>query len=353
MIDNIVPTSFLYTNQPMSLNDICHKFTECSQEKPNHYNVIQGYTSRRGLIRSWNCGSEGRTSSREINYLRRKLIRNALTVLLLSRGTPMLLSGDEFMNSQGGNNNAYCQDNEVSWLNWDDLKANQDLHDYVQTLISFRKDHPVIRRKSGLELAGKLRDIRDDIMIVFITAHDEYIHEANEINSDHYIVKPYTEETLINVMEKLRLLSARQHKDIYIQTFGRFLVFKKGKPVRITGKAKEILALIVTRRGKEISNEEIYSTIWEGRPYSNSFMSVYYNALRRLNNALKAAEIRDILVSTPRGQTVDTALFDCDYYAWKDKNADPRDLFEGEFMSEYSWGEYILAALQHEEWGDY
>ena len=206
---------------------------------------------------------------------------------------------------------------------------------------------------SGLELAGKLREIRDDIMIVFITAHDEYIHEANEINSDHYIVKPYTEETLINVMEKLRFLSARQHKDIYIQTFGRFLVFKKGKPVRITGKAKEILALIVTRRGKEISNEEIYSTIWEGCPYSNSFMSVYYNALRRLNNALKAAEIRDILVSTPRGQTVNTALFDCDYYAWKDKNADPRDLFEGEFMSEYSWGEYILAALQHEEWGDY
>ena len=120
------------------------------------HNEANGWCNADGTDdnRSWNCGSEGRTSSREINYLRRKLIRNALTVLLLSRGTPMLLSGDEFMNSQGGNNNAYCQDNEVSWLNWDDLKANQDLHDYVQTLISFRKDHPVIRRRSGQSSLG-------------------------------------------------------------------------------------------------------------------------------------------------------------------------------------------------------
>ena len=226
--------------------------------------------------------------------------------------------------------------------------------------VSYVRDNPVeaafldieMPEMDGIELAGKLRQIRDDIMIVFITAYDQYIRDANEINGDHYIVKPYTRETLENVMEKLRLLSVRQHKDVYVQTFGRFLVFKEKTPIKLTGKAKEILALVITRRGKEISNEEIYSTIWEGRPYSNACMAVYYNALRRLRNALAAAGIEEILVSTPRGQTVNTSLFDCDYYAWKDKNADPRDLFEGEFMSEYSWGEYILATLLHEEWGD-
>ena len=150
-------------------------------------------------------------------------------------------------------------------------------------------------------------------------------------------------------MEKLRLLSARQKKEIYIQTFGRFVVRNKGVPVRLTGKAKEILALVVTRRGKEISNEEIYSTIWEGRPYSNACMSVYYNALRRLKNALRKAGIEGILVSTVRGQTVDTELFDCDYYLWKDKKLESGDLFEGEFMSEYSWGEYILATFLRED----
>ena len=204
---------------------------------------------------------------------------------------------------------------------------------------------------NGVELAKRLRTLRDDIMIVFITAYDEYIHDANEINGDHYIIKPYTKTTLENVMKKLRLLSVRQRKDIYIQTFGRFMVWKEGAPVKLTGKAKEILALVVTRRGKEISNEEIYNTIWEGRPYSNAYMSVYYNALRRLKNALHDAGIEGLLASTTRGQTVNTSLFDCDYYAWQDKNADSRDLFEGEFMSEYSWGEYILAAILREEEG--
>ena len=205
---------------------------------------------------------------------------------------------------------------------------------------------------NGIELARKLRELKNNILIVFITAHDAYIRDANEINEDHYIIKPYTKETLENVMGKLRLLSVRLHKEIYIQTFGRFLVRKNGLPVCLTGKAKEILALIVTKRGKEISNEEIYSTIWEGRPYNNVYMSVYYNALRRLRQALHAAGIEDLLVSTPRGQTVNTDLFDCDYYAWKDKNLDPRVLFEGEFMSEYSWGEYILATLLQEDWRD-
>lgn len=202
---------------------------------------------------------------------------------------------------------------------------------------------------NGIEVAKKLREHRKDILIVFVTAYEEYIQECNSINGDYYILKPYTKETLFNVMEKLRFLSARQYKDIYIQTFGRFLVRKAGRPVPLSGKAKEILALVVTRRGKEISNEEIYSTIWEGRPYSNSKMSVYYNALRRLKKSLKEAEIDNILVSTQRGQTVDVSQFDCDYYAWRDKNMEPRDSFEGEFMSEYSWGEYILATIMHDD----
>ena len=74
---------------------------------------------------------------------------NAIAVLLMSRGTPMILSGDEFMNSQGGNNNAYCQDNETSWLNWEDLEKNRFFHDHVQALLTFRRVHPIIRRKCG------------------------------------------------------------------------------------------------------------------------------------------------------------------------------------------------------------
>ena len=94
---------------------------------------------------SWNCGAEGGTDDPEILALRMRQMKNMLTVLLMSRGIPMLLSGDEFANSQQGNNNAYCHDNEISWLNWADLEKNRALFTYVRNLIAFRKAHPVLR----------------------------------------------------------------------------------------------------------------------------------------------------------------------------------------------------------------
>ncbi len=199
--------------------------------------------------------------------------------------------------------------------------------------------------KNGVQLAKELRVIRPDVIIVFVSAYDDYLWDFNQIGGDYYILKPYNKETLEMAMERLRLLLQRQQKEVFIQTFGRFLVFRNSKPLPLSGKAKEILALIVTRRGKEISNEEIYSTVWEDRPYGNVEMTVYYNALRRLKQVLKQEHLEDLLISTQRGQLVNTALFDCDYYAWQDNNMGARDRFEGEFMSEYSWGEYILAGI--------
>lgn len=198
---------------------------------------------------------------------------------------------------------------------------------------------------TGLELARRLRAIHPQILIVFITAYDEYIRESNEIGADYYIVKPYRREVIAQMAERMQLLSRRQRKEVFIQTFGRFLVLKNGKPVPLSGKAKEILALVVTRRGREISNAEIYGTIWEDRPYGNVEMKVYYNALKRLKDALAEAGLDGLLISTSRGQTVNTELFDCDYYAWMDGNAGDRDRFTGEFMLEYSWGECILADI--------
>ena len=97
---------------------------------------------------SWNCGVEGNTDDPGVNALRLRQMKNMLTVLLTSRGIPMLLSGDEFANTQYGNNNAYCQDNEVSWLDWRLLETHRELYDYVRQLIAFRKAHPVLRSDS-------------------------------------------------------------------------------------------------------------------------------------------------------------------------------------------------------------
>ena len=95
---------------------------------------------------SWNCGVEGETDDPAILALRKRLMKNACAVLLCSRGTPMFLSGDEFADTRYGNNNPYCQDNLISWLDWSLLKKNKDLFDFFQYMIQFRKNHPVIRK---------------------------------------------------------------------------------------------------------------------------------------------------------------------------------------------------------------
>jgi glycogen operon protein len=100
--------------------------------------------------RSWNCGAEGETDDPVVNELRDRQTRNFLTTLLLSQGTPMLLAGDELRRTQTGNNNAYCQDNELSWLDWDLDERARGILDFARRLLRLRAEHPVFRRSEFL-----------------------------------------------------------------------------------------------------------------------------------------------------------------------------------------------------------
>ncbi|MBP3458119.1 MAG: hypothetical protein J6K58_02805 [Lachnospiraceae bacterium] len=99
---------------------------------------------------SWNCGTEGKSRRKPVLNLREKQSKNALMMLFLSQGTPVLLAGDEFGNSAEGNNNPYCQDNAVSWLNWKMTMEKSRLHEFVKHLIAFRKEHPILHKKEKL-----------------------------------------------------------------------------------------------------------------------------------------------------------------------------------------------------------
>lgn len=99
---------------------------------------------------SWNCGWEGPTKKRQVVQLRLKQIKNALVMLLLSQGIPMIMAGDEFGNSQMGNNNAYCQDNEIGWVNWKQKVMNQRILSFSKKIIALRKAHPVFSSPKGL-----------------------------------------------------------------------------------------------------------------------------------------------------------------------------------------------------------
>jgi glycogen operon protein len=111
------------------------------------HNWSNGEDNRDGLDRndSWNCGWEGPTSDPLVNTLRRRQMKNAVAILMVSQGVPMLLMGDEVGHTKNGNNNSYCHDNEVNWLDWNLGKSNADLFRFVRSCIAFRQAHPVLR----------------------------------------------------------------------------------------------------------------------------------------------------------------------------------------------------------------
>ena len=140
--------NFVTAHDGFTLNDLVSY-----NEKHNEAN---GEDNRDGTDdnRSWNHGVEGPTDDESINALRRRQQRNVLATLLLSQGVPMLLGGDEFSRTQHGNNNAWCQDNELSWFDWDWDDHQRALFAFTQRLIELRREHPVFRRPAFLEGRG-------------------------------------------------------------------------------------------------------------------------------------------------------------------------------------------------------
>ncbi|MEO3857444.1 glycogen debranching protein GlgX [Acrocarpospora sp. B8E8] len=152
----IASINFVTAHDGFTLNDLVSY-----DRKHNEANTEQ---NRDGSDdnRSWNCGAEGPVEDPEIVRLRRRQRRNFLATLFVSQGVPMLTAGDEFGRTQHGNNNAYCQDNELSWVDWSLARTESDLLEFVRALAAFRRDHPVFRRRrffSGRKDSEGMRDI--------------------------------------------------------------------------------------------------------------------------------------------------------------------------------------------------
>lgn len=139
---NNASVNFLDCHDGFTLHDL-YTYNEKHNDE-NNWNNTDGDNNNL----SWNCGTEGETTDREIRKLRHRMVKNAIAALMCSRGIPMFLMGDEFGNSQGGNNNAYCQDNYISWLNWEQLKTHKYMYDFFKYMIHFRKKHISVRKNT-------------------------------------------------------------------------------------------------------------------------------------------------------------------------------------------------------------
>lgn len=228
--------NFFTCHDGFTLYDL-YSYNEKHNEK-NGWNGTDGNNDNR----SWNCGEEGETNNPEVLSLRYRMIRNACAVLMCSRGTPMFLAGDEFGNTQYGNNNAYCQDNEISWLDWSLLEKNGGLFEFFKFMIQYRYRHPVIRKKLPDAVCG-MESLRTHDVIAEETNLPEnaktiavsfagYDEEKGADDLVYVAVNTYWEDVAITVPELKGGLQWHVSVNTYGDGEGRYF-YEEGSEARI------------------------------------------------------------------------------------------------------------------------
>lgn len=199
---------------------------------------------------------------------------------------------------------------------------------------------------NGLDLSQALKKLYPDMVIIFVSGYDQYALDALQHGADYYITKPYSRDQVVDALKRARLLSVRQEKRMFIRTFGPFEVFVDKQKLKFPGpKVKEIFALLVDKNGGGLTSEEALATIWEGKDYTDINLSLYRNAARRLSDFLESVGLGGILIAEKNLRWLDTRLYDCDYNQFLVGNENAIHLFQGEYMTNYSWAENTLGRL--------
>lgn len=198
---------------------------------------------------------------------------------------------------------------------------------------------------SGIELGRELRKLYPELIIVYVSSYPEYFSDAyRDVRADYYMLKPYCDEDVDDVLERVTLLSRRQKKRVQVRTFGRFDLFIDGAPVRFSNaKAKELFALCIDHKGGTVTMEEAVDKLWEGSPFNENVKTRYRKAVAYLNALFLEHQAPGIFVSGYGTCYVKKESIDCDYYEYLD--SDGKASFFGEYMFEYTWAEETTAML--------
>ena len=223
--------------------------------------------------------------------------------------------------------------------------------------LEFVKKHPVetafldieMPGMNGIQLTEKLREILPDLVVIFITGYESYTLDALKVKADYYLTKTYDRKDITEVLERARLLSARQRKRICIRTFGRFDVFIDGKAVYFpNAKAKELLALCIDHRGGMVTIEEAADKLWEDRAYDDRVKNLYRKAVMQIRQVLTEHGVEDLFSGGRGSCQIDVRKVDCDYYALLEGSPEAQRVWKvsGHYLQEYSWAEETSARLE-------
>ncbi len=198
---------------------------------------------------------------------------------------------------------------------------------------------------TGLELALKLKEVKPDIHIIFVTGYAQYAVDAFAMHATGYLLKPVTEEA---VSRELTFIYNEQQavSRIQIKTFGGFDIYVDGQPVRFgRAKAKELLAYLVDRKGSSVTTGEAYAALFEDAEDTPSGKSYFRTILHEMIIALKKAHADEILLKGRNSFAVDPQKFDCDYYRFLQGDPVVINAFQNDYMLSYSWAEIRNAEL--------
>ena len=199
---------------------------------------------------------------------------------------------------------------------------------------------------NGVELAENLKLFHPNINIIFSTGYGHYRDAAFDLHASGYLTKPITPEKVKKELENLRR-PIWNPKRVRIRTFGNFEVYLDGNPINFKySKTKEMLAYLVDRKGALCTNGEIMAILFE----DDNGHEAYFRSLRKdLTDVLEMAGCSEVL-SQQRGRIgIVPNLVDCDYFSWCEGDRSARNMFQGEYMAQYSWGEYTNGMLLHQK----
>ena len=205
-----------------------------------------------------------------------------------------------------------------------------------------------MREMSGIVLARKLKEIYPKVNIVFVTGYSQYANEAFALHASGYVYKPVTADKLINEMENLRNPVKWKSTGIYVNTFGKFELMVNGEEVSFgREKSKELLAYLVDKQGKSATRKELAMILFERDDYSRATQNYLSKIIKELVRVLASVGADGILKRGVNSYSVDVDAFDCDLYEYEKEDATPDalNLFQGEYMKQYSWAEVTLAKL--------
>lgn len=201
---------------------------------------------------------------------------------------------------------------------------------------------------SGITLAKKLKELSPDINIVFVTGYDEYACDAMAMHASGYIIKPVTSDKVRAELSDLRRAVAHApDAKLLVKCFGNFDAFTRdGERLRFKRtKAKELLAYLVYRSGASCSTKEIAATLFEDSEYSRGKQDYVQKIIIALMDGLRAAGAGAVVRRHHNSLSLQTALVDCDYYRYLQRDAAAVHAYSGEFMAQYGWAEFAIGYL--------